>query len=255
MNESRTPLIIGNWKMHKTAAEARSFFADLARELGSAGMPADVEAGIAPPATALHAAAEGQTLGVRVYGQNVHWATHGAYTGELSAAMLTEAGAAGALIGHSERRQYFGETDATVNQRLKAALAADLQAVVCIGERLEDRKSNQTLDVIARQLDGALADLEAAAVARLVLAYEPVWAIGTGETATPDQAQEVHSFIRTHLALRFGAETLAAVRILYGGSVTPENVAILLAQPDVDGALVGGASLDAGKFAKLLHFR
>lgn len=251
MNANRRPIIIGNWKMHKTPAETQAFAAALRQTPWNS-----IDVGIAPPYTALAAAVEAlRGSAVAVYAQNVHWEEKGAFTGEISAPMLKDLGVAGALIGHSERRRYFGETDATVAKRLRAALAHGLQPVVCIGETLEERKGGQTLEVIRRQVMGALQGLSPADAIKLVLAYEPVWAIGTGETATPAQAQEVHEFIRHRLGELFGPDGAKFIRIQYGGSVTPENAGTLLAQADVDGALVGGASLVAENFAKILNFR
>jgi triosephosphate isomerase len=222
-------LIAGNWKMFKGPAETRAF-------LEAFHAPSGVDVVVCPPYVSLVAAVQ---HGVTVYAQNVHWATEGAYTGEVSAPMLVELGVAGAIVGHSERRQYFGETDETVARRAHAALEAGLGVIVCVGESLEERESGQTELVLRLQVE-AVHDA-VGAHDRLVIAYEPVWAIGTGRTATPEQAQEAHAFIRG----------LLDRPVLYGGSVKPENAGALLTQPDVDGALVGGASLDPASLAAI----
>jgi triosephosphate isomerase len=249
----RTPLVAGNWKMHKTAAEAAAFvqaFLPLVADVG------DVEIVLAPAFTSI-AAVAALTAGSRVAvaSQNVHFEAEGAFTGEVSAKMLLEAGATFAIVGHSERRQYFGETDATVNLRAKAALAAGLVPIACVGESLAEREAGETEAVVERQIRGALAGIPASDAARLVVAYEPVWAIGTGRTATPEQAQEVHGRLRALLADIWGADTAATVRILYGGSVNAGNARSLMAQPDIDGGLVGGASLKPDAFAEIVKFR
>ena len=214
----------------------------------------DVEVVVAPPFTALHAAAEAMR-GDRVYlaAQNLHWEREGAFTGEVSATMVRDAGASYVIIGHSERRTLFGETDIDVNRKLAAALGVHLHPIVCVGETLEQRDGNQTLAVLDRQVKEALDNVTSDQVAHLVLAYEPVWAIGTGRNATPEQAQEAHAHIRTRLRQWFGAEAAERCRILYGGSVKPDNIASLAAQADVDGALVGGASLDVRAFSDIIH--
>jgi triosephosphate isomerase len=222
-------LIAGNWKMCKTQAETREFFA-------SFSPPDGVDVVICPPFTSLAAAVES---GVTVFAQNVHWAETGAYTGEISVAMLQELGVAGSLVGHSERRQYFGETDESVARRAAAALDAGLDVIACVGETLEERERGATELVLRLQTD-AVADA-VGAHPRLVIAYEPVWAIGTGATATPEIAQDAHAFIKSILD----------VPVLYGGSVKPDNAAELLSRPAVDGALVGGASLDPDSFAAI----
>jgi triosephosphate isomerase len=192
---------------------------------------------------------------IAVGAQNVHWESSGAFTGEVCAEMLLELGVEYVVIGHSERRQYFGETDQTVNKRLHAALAAGLKPVVCVGETLEQREAGRTEQVVGEQLDGGLADLTPSQLAKVILAYEPVWAIGTGKTATPEMAQEVHAFIRKRLCGLADSQTAEGIRIQYGGSVKPGNAAELLGQPDIDGALVGGASLKADDFAGILEAR
>ncbi len=224
-------LIAGNWKMFKGPHEARTFAAQI-RHLPERAPGVDVV--VCPPLVSLEGTVQGlgSDSGVRVYAQNVHWELEGAYTGEISAPMVLESGATGALVGHSERRQQFGETDDTVRLRAEAALEAGLQVIACVGETEDERDRDQTGAVLSRQV-AVLPKHE-----RLVIAYEPVWAIGTGKTATPDQAQEAHAFIKS----------LHDARVLYGGSVKPENAQVLLQQRDIDGALVGGASLDALSF-------
>ncbi len=246
----RTPLVAANWKMYKTVAESLAYFRDFGPLVAGAS---DVEIVVAPPFVSVHAAA-GATRGTRVgiAGQDLYWEREGAFTGEVSAAMLKEAGAAYVIIGHSERRTKFGETDEHVNRKLKAALAAGLIPIVCVGETLEEREREQTLVVLDRQLRLGLDGLTADQVAGLAIAYEPVWAIGTGRNATAAQAQEAHAHIRTRLRERFGAEAGDACRILYGGSVKPANTKELVSQADVDGALVGGASLDPKGFAEIV---
>ncbi|HEY0841064.1 MAG TPA: triose-phosphate isomerase [Vulgatibacter sp.] len=247
---NRTPFVAGNWKMHLGIDEGRA----LVRELR--GMLEGVEGvrvAVAPPFTAIHAvASELAGSSIEVAGQDLHWESQGAFTGEVSAGMLRDAGASCVIIGHSERRQYFGETDETVGKRVRAALAAGLTPIVCVGESLGDREAGRTLDVVGTQVKQGLAGLAADDLAKLVLAYEPVWAIGTGKTATADQAQEVHAAIRGMLR-ELGGDVADSIAIQYGGSVKPENAAELLSQPDVDGALVGGASLQAASFAAIVR--
>ncbi len=245
----RTPFICGNWKMYKTVAEALAF-ADEAKKLVADAK--DATLGLGAPFTALAplaAALAGTNL--LVGAQDCYWEKEGAFTGEVSPAMLVEAGCAFVIVGHSERRQFFSETNETVNKKTKAALAAGLRAIVCVGERLEEREAGRTDAVVLDHVDGGLAGLTAADMDRVVIAYEPVWAIGTGKVATPEQAQAVHAAIRGRLAELFGAATAEKVIIQYGGSVKPDNVAAIMAQPDVDGALVGGASLKPDSFAAL----
>jgi triosephosphate isomerase (TIM) len=250
---ARTPLLAGNWKMHGTRAEAAALAGALAKQVGGI---TDREVLIAPPFTALDAARQA-IAGTRILlgAQNVHGDDRGAYTGEISAAMLVEAGCTHVIIGHSERRQYYGETDAGVNARLRGALRSGLVPIVCVGETLAEREAGTTMAVIERQVRGGIGGIETIHHPRLVLAYEPVWAIGTGRTATPEQAQEVHLAIRKLVAELAGAEVANGVRILYGGSVKPDNIDALMAQPDLDGALVGGASLDAVAFARIVQFQ
>jgi triosephosphate isomerase len=246
-----TPLIAGNWKMNKTVTEALA----LVRELrGMVSMVREqVEVAVAPPFTALHPVAKAiEGSNIKLAAQNSYWEVSGAFTGEVSPAMLEEVGCAYVIVGHSERRQYFGETDQTVNRRARAVLAHRMRPIVCVGETLAEREGGQTLQVVERQVRDGLAGLSKQDGEKLVVAYEPVWAIGTGKVATTAQAQEVHGFIRKLLNELFGAEVGSAIRIQYGGSVKPDNAAELLAQPDINGALVGGASLKAEDFAKIV---
>ena len=247
---SRTPFIAANWKMHKTVLETVAFIKEF-RKLADAVH--DVEIVVAPPFTALRPAAEAAHASViGIAGQTLHWERQGAFTGEVSAGMLKEAGAEYVIIGHSERRQLFGETDETVNRKLASAVAAQLTPIVCIGETLEQRDASQTLDVLDRQIKQGLDGLTADQIGGLVIAYEPVWAIGTGRNATPAQAGEAHAHIRRRLAEWFGADAADRCRVIYGGSVKPDNIRELIAEPDVDGALVGGASLDVKSFAEIV---
>src|SRR5439155_354973 len=242
---SRTPLIAGNWKMHGARGEAVALAGALAK---SVGRVRGREVVIAPPFTALEAVRPAIAgTDIRLAGQNVHWEPKGAYTGEIAVAMLREAGCTHVIIGHSERRQHFGESNESVNRRLHACLAAGLIPIVCVGETLAEREAEATAAVIARQVGSALAGARSEQLAGCVIAYEPVWAIGTGRTATPGQAQEVHHAIRRQLVGLASATTAERVRILYGGSVKPENIDALMAEPDIDGTLVGGASLDAAE--------
>ena len=246
----RTPIVVGNWKLQKTIAEALVLVTELKNQLGSVR---EVEVGVAPVATALHAVVkrcEGST--VAVYGQNCHWEERGAFTGELSASLLLEAGAAGVIVGHSERRTIFGETDDVVARKVRAALATGARVIACVGETEGERDAGQTEARVKTQMDAVLGAVQPAQVDRLVIAYEPVWAIGTGRTATPAQAQEVHAFIRTMLEGAFGAAVAQSVRIQYGGSVKPDNAVELMRQEDIDGALVGGASLKAEDFTAIV---
>ncbi len=243
----RTPYIAANWKMHKTAAEAGEFVDALLPRI--AATQSDVV--ICPPFTALSAVVERRYgTAVKVAAQNMHEEASGAFTGEVSAAMLVELDVEAVVLGHSERRQLFGETDEALARKLPAALAAGLEPILCVGESEEARDAEQTDAVLQRQLQADLAGVEGAALSGVVIAYEPIWAIGTGRTATPEQAQETIAFIRDLLRER-GARA-EELRILYGGSVKPANAAELLGQPDIDGALVGGASLDADEFAAIV---
>ena len=247
----RRKLIAGNWKMYKTAAEAVALVEEIKK--GAAGAPSDTL--VAPPFTALGAvvaAAKGSPVAVAA--QNMHFEKEGAFTGEVSAPMLVDAGATHVILGHSERRQYFAETDEGVAKKTKAALAAGLLPISCVGETLAEREAGRTMEVVGRQTGAILDAVSAEEAKRVVIAYEPVWAIGTGKVATPEQAQEVHAFIRSRIAAKHGKPVADRLRILYGGSVKPDNVKGLMALPDVDGALVGGASLKADSFLKLVHF-
>ena len=246
---SRAKLIAGNWKMNKTVAEAESFIQALLPRVAS--LPDEVELAICPPFTALQAMVDSaRGSRVAVYAQNMHEGDHGAFTGEVSAPMLTELDVAGVVIGHSERRQYFGETDRAVALKVAAALAAQLRPIVCVGETEEERLAGETERKLRHQVQEGLEHVPAERLGEIAVAYEPIWAIGTGQVATPDQAQEAASFIRALVAAQTGGDG-AAVRVLYGGSVTPASAAELLALPDVDGALVGGASLAAESFASI----
>jgi triosephosphate isomerase (TIM) len=250
---ARLPLIAGNWKMNKTVEEA----VDLVRQLKSATAGVEgVEVAIAPPFTALQAVKkEIQGSSIRLAAQNVFWEEKGAYTGEISPLMLREIGCDYVIVGHSERRQLFGETDETVNRRLRAVLGQGMKPILCIGETLQERESGGTFSVIERQVEGGLRGLRESEIGKIVVAYEPVWAIGTGKTATPEQAEEVHRFIRGKLEGLYSRPMAEQIRVQYGGSVTPENVKGLMAQTDIDGALVGGASLKSESFSKIVRFR
>jgi triosephosphate isomerase len=250
MTTQRRPLVAGNWKMHKTLAEAAS----LAREIrqGYQGTMA-AEVVLAPPFTALTLVAqEISGSAIQLAAQDMFWEKQGAYTGAISPVMLKDVGCRLVIIGHSERRQYFGESNETVNKKIKAGLDAGLIPIVCIGETLAQREAQDTMAVITSQLREGLSGLAATDIGKLIIAYEPVWAIGTGRTATLEQAQEVHSFIRRLLVDQAGAEVAEGLRLLYGGSVTPDNIRELAQAPDIDGALVGGASLKADAFLKIV---
>ena len=247
----RRPFIAGNWKMFKTVHQTTVYVKELRNLVKDVN---DVTVVVAPPFTSVHAASEAaRNSNVAVSAQNMFWEKEGAFTGEISAGMIKEAGAEYVIIGHSERRTLFGETDETVNRKVRAAIAGTLTPIVCIGETLQEREASRTLDVLDRQIKGGFDGVTGSELAALVIAYEPVWAIGTGRTATPAQAQEAHAHIRARLTQWFGQDAASRCRILYGGSVKPENIAALMAQPDVDGALVGGASLDADSFAKIVN--
>ena len=249
---ARTPLMAGNWKMHFTVAEAVA----LAEELKS-GITRfdDREVVVAPAFTAIAAVASALSGSpIKLSAQNCYWENQGAYTGEISPPMLSDLGCHYSIVGHSERRQYFGETNESVNRRALGLLAGDLAVILGMGETIKEREAGKTLDVLAEQLKGGLKGLGEEHAGQLVLAYEPVWAIGTGHTATPEQAQEAHAFLRGNLAERFNNTVANSIRILYGGSVKPENVDELMAQPDIDGALVGGASLKGASFIRIVDF-
>lgn len=243
----------GNWKMNRTVEEAL----DLVRQLKiSLKGIEDVEVAIAPPFTALYPVSqELKESSIHLAAQNLFYEEKGAFTGEISPVMLKEINCRYAIIGHSERRQYFGEIDATVNRRIKAALRFDLKVIFCIGETLEEREEGKTFAVLERQVEGGLKDLVEKEAKNIVVAYEPVWAIGTGKTATPEQAEEVHQFIRRKIERLYSREISEEIRIQYGGSVTPENIKGLMDQGDIDGALVGGASLKAETFSRIVRFK
>jgi triosephosphate isomerase (TIM) len=248
----RRALIIGNWKMHKVVAQAVGFAQELS---GSFKAMEDRDVAIAPAFTALHAlSATLKDTAIALCAQDVHWDQEGAFTGEVSAPMLLDAGCRYVLTGHSERRRWFGESNEDVNRKTKAALKAGLFPVVCVGETLDEREADHTFSVIRRQLKEGLNNISADDIRRAIVAYEPVWAIGTGRTAAPEQAEEVHDFIRQFIARIHGTDIAAGIRILYGGSVNPENASSLMAQKDIDGLLVGGASLDAGSFRKIIYY-
>ncbi|RLA78184.1 MAG: triose-phosphate isomerase [Deltaproteobacteria bacterium] len=249
----RKPLIAGNWKMHKTPEEARTFASQLLEELKD---EREVEVVVAPPFVSLLPVKEVLGEGpIKLAAQNVHWEKEGAFTGEVSPLMLNEIGCDYVIVGHSERRGYFGETDEMVNRKVKALLDVGLRPILCVGETLKEREEGKTFQVVEAQVRGGLKDLEAGEGKELVVAYEPVWAIGTGRTATPHQAQEVQAFIRGILKELFGEEVARGIRILYGGSVKPENIAELMAEEDIDGALVGGASLKVDSFVRIVRYR
>jgi triosephosphate isomerase len=248
----RKPLMAGNWKMYKTSAETQDFFEAFKPMVADA---THCDIAICPPFPSLAAAVErARGSNIEVGAQNLYWGREGAATGEVSGYMLQAAGCKYVIVGHSERRQYFGEKEADVLRKTRAALDYGLTPIVCVGEKLEDRESNITESVLAVQFDGGLAPLTPEEFAKVVIAYEPVWAIGTGKTATPEIAADVHRFIRSGVALKFGHAQGAATRILYGGSVKPDNVKSLMAEEDIDGALVGGASLDPKSFAAIVHY-
>ena len=246
----RTPCIAGNWKMFKTIAEASAFVTDLRAAVRDVK---GVQIVVAPPFTAIHAAAQAaRGSNIDVSAQNLHWEKQGAFTGEVSATMIKEAGATYVIIGHSERRQLFGETDAIVNRKVLSAIVQGLTPIVCIGETLDERERNETLAVLDRQIKNGLDGVTAEQLSGMVVAYEPVWAIGTGRNATAAQAGEAHAHLRTRLRQWFGGDVAERCRVLYGGSVKPDNIRELIAEPDVDGALVGGASLEVKSFAEIV---
>lgn len=247
----RKKIVAGNWKMNKTAHEAKALTADIRTQLGDFTA---VDCVLCPPFTSLWVVADGiRGSQVALGAQNVHWEKSGAYTGEIAADMLIEKGCAYVIVGHSERRQYFGETDETVNRRARAALATGLKPIVCVGETLAERDAGDTFKVIERQIARGLDGITGAEWDSVVIAYEPVWAIGTGRTATAAQAQEVHAAIRKQLGSIAGADVAAKVRIQYGGSMKPENAKELMSQPDIDGGLIGGAALKADSFVAIVR--
>ncbi|MBE6420882.1 MAG: triose-phosphate isomerase [Elusimicrobium sp.] len=248
---NRTPIIAGNWKMHNTLAESEALITALTK----AGNKNNVEIIVAPSYTSLAKVAElAKGSDIQVSAQDVHWEDKGAFTSAVSPVQAKDAGATHTLIGHSERRSVFGDTDEILNKKVAAALRHGIKVIFCVGETLEEREANKTLEVIENQLKNGLKDFTEEQLAGLVIAYEPVWAIGTGKTATPEQAQEVHATIRAYLAKAYSAAYAEATRILYGGSVKDSNVDEIMAKPDVDGALVGGQSLIADKFARIINF-
>jgi len=248
----RKPLMAGNWKMYKTPAETHEFF-ETFKPLVADASHCDIV--ICPPFPDLHAAIkEAEGSNVAVGAQNLYWGREGAVTGEVSGHMLQAIRCEYVIVAHSERRQYFGETEADVVRKTQAALEFGLRPIVCVGERLEERESGRMEDVLAEMFDGGIAPLGAESFARITIAYEPVWAIGTGKTATPQIAADAHRFIRQKVAAKFGDDAAGAVRILYGGSVKPDNVARLMSEEEIDGALVGGASLDPKSFAAIVRF-
>jgi triosephosphate isomerase (TIM) len=248
----RRPVIAGNWKMYKTQAETRQFFTAF-KPLVAQSRHSDIV--IAPPYTSLVVAAQAaKGTEIAIAAQNVHGRPEGAFTGEISAGMLIETGCTAVIIGHSERRQYFNDTDAAVLSKTQAALEAGLTPIVCVGEVLSEREGQQTEAVLRRQFEGGLGALTHAEFSRILLAYEPVWAIGTGKTATPELASQAHRYLRELAEARFSFELASALRILYGGSVKPDNIKGLMAQSEIDGALVGGASLDPQSFASIVNY-
>jgi len=251
--EQRKSLIAANWKMHKTIAEAVAFVESLQREVGDYN---DREVIIAPPYTALSAVRNALwRKDFKLAAQNFHWEEKGAFTGEISGAMLKDVGCDGVIIGHSERRQLFGETNEMLLKKVAGAFREGFLPILCVGEVLEEREGGRTFTVVGSQLEQGLAGLPADQARQLALAYEPVWAIGTGRTATPDQAQEVHAFIRERCVALWDKTVANSMRIMYGGSVKPDNVDSLMAQPDIDGMLVGGASLEVGSFKRIVQYQ
>ncbi len=253
MNPQRKPIIAGNWKMNKTSVEARDLASKLIPLISNVK---DREIVLGPPFTSLQAVS-GAIKGtdISLAAQNMHWEDKGAFTGEISAEMLLDLGCKYVIIGHSERRQYFGETDETVNKKVRQALKKGLLPIMCVGETLAEREAGKLNEIINRQVTGGLKDIGVDDMKKVVIAYEPVWAIGTGRTATPEQANEVHALIRQKVKSLYNAQIADGLRIQYGGSVTPENVSSLMAKPDIDGALVGGASLKPESFAALVNFK
>jgi len=246
----RRPIIAGNWKMYKNVGEALELVDGLKKELAA---ETSVDIAVCPPFTAISEVAKALKGSNIAWGsQDIYWEEEGAFTGEVAPRMITDLGCKFCIVGHSERRTYFGETNETVNRKVKAALKHSLTPIVCVGEMLEERDSGKTFDVVRSHVEGGLAGLSKDDASRIVIAYEPVWAIGTGRTATPEQAQEVHKHIRSLLAGMFGNEVASKIRIQYGGSVKPDNVKAIMAGADIDGALVGGASLKVKDFAEIV---
>ncbi|MBU1045001.1 MAG: triose-phosphate isomerase [Candidatus Omnitrophica bacterium] len=246
----RKPIIAGNWKMNKTITESLDLVRQLSIELKDVK---DVDILVCPVFTALHSVSQAvDGSNIKMGAQNLFWEEKGAFTGEVSALMLKDTHCEYVILGHSERRSIFKETNEHVNKKIKAALKADLLPILCVGERLQEREDDKTYDVITEQIKGSLADISADELKNIIIAYEPVWAIGTGKVASPEQAQAVHAFIRKLISDNFGQDTAESLRIQYGGSVKPDNIKVLINQPDIDGALVGGASLKAEDFIQLV---
>jgi len=253
MHPKRRPILAGNWKMNMTATQARELASKLIPLVANVK---ERDIVLSPPFTSTAAVAETvKGTNISLAAQNLHWEDKGAFTGEISADMLLDLGCKYVIIGHSERRQYFGETDETVNKKVKQALKKGLLPILCVGETLAERDAGKLNDIISRQVTGGLKDIQASDMQKVVIAYEPVWAIGTGKTATPGQANEVHALIRQKVKALYSPDLAEGLRIQYGGSVTPENVSVLMAMPDIDGALVGGASLKPESFAALVNFK
>ena len=249
----RHPIIAGNWKMFKTRSETSAFFDALIPQIQNVE---HCDIVVAPPFTALSAAAdEADGTRVAVAAQDVHWEKEGAFTGEISVRMLLDAGCTYTIVGHSERRQFFGETDETVEKKTRAGIAGGLNVIACVGETLSERDAGQALDTVERQVRNGLGRLTEANLSHIIVAYEPVWAIGTGRTATPEIAAEMHAAIRKTFAEIYNEAAADALRVLYGGSVKPENITALMKEKDIDGALVGGASLDAASFAAIIKYQ
>jgi triosephosphate isomerase len=249
----REPIISGNWKMNKTVREAVSLVSELKPLIADVS---DVEIAVAPTFTALFAVArEIHGTNIHLCAQDAHWEREGAYTGEISVLMLKDVGCRFVILGHSERRQYFGETDASISKKIRAVLEGGLRPIVCVGESVEQRESGSAFSIVATQIRDCLDGLSSESMESIIIAYEPVWAIGTGKTATPDQAEEMHKKIRGILEEMFGKNTAENVRIQYGGSVNPDNIGDLMQQPDIDGALVGGASLRSDSFSRIVKFK
>lgn len=251
--KKRIPLIAGNWKMHKTVAQSVALVKELIQSCADVSQR---EILVCPPTPSLALIYELlKNSNIKLGAQNLHWESEGAFTGEISGAMLKDAGVECVIVGHSERRQYFGETDEWVNKKMKAAYRHGLIPIVCVGETLQQREKGDAFKVVERQMRNGTSGLNPEQATKLVIAYEPVWAIGTGKTATPQQAQEMHFFIRKLLSELYGKETAEKIRILYGGSIKPDNIDILMAQPDIDGGLVGGASLKAEDFTRIVRYQ
>ena len=248
----RTPIIAGNWKMNKTNTEAVALVEELIPLVKGVS---EVEIVVCPTFTALSDVDKLVTgTNIKLGAQDVYFEEKGAFTSQISCEMLKDVGCTYVIIGHSERRQYFHETNTSVNKKVKMALSNGLKVIICVGEKLKERESDKTEEVVEKQVEGALKDISKADMENIVVAYEPIWAIGTGKTATPKQAQEVHAFIRKILRDKYGPETANFVRIQYGGSVKPENIKELMTQPDIDGGLIGGASLEAESFSKIVQY-